>query len=55
MSQEDGLDVVRQLVAVVARTFYKDEYVIALDYLNRHEIARIDVLSKHLRVMNREA
>ncbi|KAJ2330694.1 hypothetical protein GGI00_003590, partial [Coemansia sp. RSA 2681] len=50
-----GLAVVRQLVAVVARTFYKDEYIIALDYLNWHEIARIDVLSKHLRVMTREA
>ncbi|KAJ2339901.1 hypothetical protein GGH92_006507, partial [Coemansia sp. RSA 2673] len=54
MSQE-GLDVVRQLVAVVARTFYKDEYVIALDYLNRHEIARSDVLSRHLRVVHKEA
>ncbi|KAJ2595276.1 hypothetical protein H4R99_005419 [Coemansia sp. RSA 1722] len=47
MSQE-SLDIVRQLVAVVARTFYKDKYVIALDYLNRYEIARHDVLSKHL-------
>ncbi|KAJ2822506.1 hypothetical protein GGI24_003926 [Coemansia furcata] len=54
MSQ-DGLHVVRQLVAVVARTFYRDEYVIALDYLNQHEVARIDVLSKHLRVVYREA
>ncbi|KAJ1808981.1 hypothetical protein LPJ75_004475 [Coemansia sp. RSA 2598] len=47
MSQE-SLDIVRQLVAVVARTFYKDKYVIALDYLNRYEIARHDVLHKHL-------
>ncbi|KAJ2897536.1 hypothetical protein IWW38_001682 [Coemansia aciculifera] len=54
MSQA-GLAVVRQLVAVVARTFYKDEYIIALDYLNWHEIARIDVLSKHLRVVTKEA
>ncbi|KAJ2742822.1 hypothetical protein GGI20_004205 [Coemansia sp. BCRC 34301] len=54
MSQA-GLDVVRQLVAVVARTFYKDEYIIALDYLNWHEIARIDVLYKHLRVAHKEA
>ncbi|KAI9505513.1 hypothetical protein GGI25_000984 [Coemansia spiralis] len=53
MSQE-SLDIVRQLVAVVARTFYKDEYIIALDYLNRHEIARSDVLHKYLHVMPRE-
>ncbi|KAJ1667242.1 hypothetical protein IW140_001696 [Coemansia sp. RSA 1813] len=53
MSQE-SLDIVRQLVAIVARTFYKDEYVIALDYLNRHEIARSDVLHKYLHVMPRE-
>ncbi|KAJ2357641.1 hypothetical protein IWW50_000100 [Coemansia erecta] len=44
----DGLEVVRKLVDVVARTFYKDEFVIALDYLNRNEIARADVLSKFL-------
>ncbi|KAJ1861345.1 hypothetical protein LPJ78_005386 [Coemansia sp. RSA 989] len=48
MSQDD-LEIVRRLVDVVARTFYDDEYVIALDYLNRHEIARIDVLGRHLR------
>ncbi|KAJ2400293.1 hypothetical protein GGI23_002129 [Coemansia sp. RSA 2559] len=53
MSQE-SLDIVRQLVAVVARTFYKDEFVLALDYLNRHEIARSDVLHKYLHVMPRE-
>ncbi|KAJ2595333.1 hypothetical protein EV177_008162 [Coemansia sp. RSA 1804] len=53
MSQE-SLDIVRQLVAVVARTFYKDEYVIALDFLNRHEIARSDVLHRYLHVMPRE-
>ncbi|KAJ2557092.1 hypothetical protein EV175_001557 [Coemansia sp. RSA 1933] len=53
MSQE-SLDIVRQLVAVVARTFYKDEYVLALDYLNRHEIARSDVLHRYLHVMPRE-
>lgn len=53
MSQ-DSLDVVRQLVAVVARTFYQDEYVVALDYLNRHEIVRTDVLRNHLHVVPRE-
>ncbi|KAJ2361586.1 hypothetical protein IW150_007206, partial [Coemansia sp. RSA 2607] len=47
MSRE-ALEIVQQLVAVVARTFYVDDYVVALDYLNRHEIARYDVLSKHL-------
>ncbi|KAJ2722751.1 hypothetical protein GGI07_003079 [Coemansia sp. Benny D115] len=49
MSQE-SMEIVRQLVAVVARTFYKDEFVIALDYLNRHEIARHDVLTKYMHV-----
>ncbi|KAJ2449213.1 hypothetical protein EV183_005005 [Coemansia sp. RSA 2336] len=47
MSQDD-LEIVRRLVDVVARTFYDDEYVIALDYLNRHEIARTDVLGWYL-------
>ncbi|KAJ2845462.1 hypothetical protein IWW36_004771 [Coemansia brasiliensis] len=49
MSQDD-LEIVRRLVDVVARTFYEDEYVIALDYLNRHEIARTDVLGRYLHV-----
>ncbi|KAJ2764671.1 hypothetical protein IWQ57_005078, partial [Coemansia nantahalensis] len=53
MSQ-DGLEVVRKLVDVVARTFYKDEFVVALDYLNRHEIARTDVLAKYLHVKSKE-
>ncbi|KAI7833556.1 hypothetical protein BX661DRAFT_140474, partial [Kickxella alabastrina] len=48
------MDIVRNLVAVVSRTFYRDEYVIALDYLNRHEIARHDVLSKYLHVSPKE-
>ncbi|KAJ2782743.1 hypothetical protein GGI15_002820 [Coemansia interrupta] len=47
MSRE-ALEIAQQLVAVVARTFYEDDYVVALDYLNRHEIARYDVLAKHL-------
>ncbi|KAJ2557232.1 hypothetical protein GGH12_006222, partial [Coemansia sp. RSA 1822] len=51
---DDGLEVVRRLVDVVARTFYKDEYIIALDYLNRHEIARTDVLSRYLHVKSKE-
>ncbi|KAJ2777565.1 hypothetical protein H4R18_005087 [Coemansia javaensis] len=53
MSQ-DGLELVRKLVDVVARTFYKDEFVVALDYLNRHEIARTDVLAKYLHVKNKD-
>ncbi|KAJ2158548.1 hypothetical protein GGF46_003698 [Coemansia sp. RSA 552] len=44
----DGLEVVKRLVDVVARTFYKDDYVVALDYLNRNEIARSDVLARYL-------
>ncbi|KAJ2080481.1 hypothetical protein H4R24_003047 [Coemansia sp. RSA 988] len=53
MSQE-GLETVQKLVDVVARTFYKDEFVLALDYLNRHEIARSDVLARYLRVKTKE-
>ncbi|KAJ2500069.1 hypothetical protein GGH96_003027 [Coemansia sp. RSA 1972] len=44
----DELEVVQRLVNVVARTFYQDKFIIALDYLNRHEIARIDVLADHM-------
>ncbi|KAJ2322235.1 hypothetical protein IWW51_000542 [Coemansia sp. RSA 2702] len=51
----DGLEIVRRLVDVVARTFYEDKHVLALDYLNRYEIARIDVLAKYLHVKNKEA
>ncbi|KAJ1756791.1 hypothetical protein LPJ58_003590 [Coemansia sp. RSA 1591] len=51
---DDGLEIVRRLVDVVARTFYKDEHIIALDYLNRHEIARTDVLSRYLHVKPKE-
>ncbi|KAJ2827289.1 hypothetical protein IWW50_001966 [Coemansia erecta] len=51
----DGLEVVRKLVDVVARTFYKDEFVIALGYLNRHEIAREDVLSKFMHMKPKDA
>ncbi|KAJ1719138.1 hypothetical protein LPJ53_006038, partial [Coemansia erecta] len=47
MSRE-ALEIAQQLVAVVARTFYEDDYVVALDYLNRNEIARYDVLARHL-------
>ncbi|PIA14987.1 hypothetical protein COEREDRAFT_82401 [Coemansia reversa NRRL 1564] len=53
MSQE-GLEIVQKLVDVVARTFYKDEFVLALDYLNRHEVARSDVLARYLRVKTKE-
>ncbi|KAJ1957170.1 hypothetical protein GGI12_005100 [Dipsacomyces acuminosporus] len=53
MSQE-SLDIVRGLVTLVSRTFYEDKFVLVLDFLNRHERAREDVLAKYLHVMPRE-
>ncbi|KAI8320745.1 hypothetical protein GQ54DRAFT_262995, partial [Martensiomyces pterosporus] len=53
MSQE-SLDIVRSLVTLVSRTFYEDKFVLALDFLNRKERAREDVLAKYLHVQSRE-
>ncbi|OMJ24987.1 Transcription initiation factor IIE subunit alpha [Smittium culicis] len=45
---------VQLLVSIVARAFYADKYILALDYLNKKERAREDEISRFLQVPLKE-
>ncbi|KAJ1930805.1 hypothetical protein FBU59_006930, partial [Linderina macrospora] len=54
MSHQKSQEIVRNLVTVVARTFYEGECILVLDFLSRYEHARYNVHCKYLHVNSRE-